>query len=32
VVVSLTPAGTEFIDRFRELNARQMRELLERPR
>jgi DNA-binding MarR family transcriptional regulator len=30
VVVGLTPAGTEFIDRFRELNARQMRELLER--
>jgi len=29
VVVSLTPKGTEFIDRFRELNARQMRELLE---
>jgi DNA-binding MarR family transcriptional regulator len=30
VLVGLTPAGTEFIDRFRELNARQMRELLER--
>jgi DNA-binding MarR family transcriptional regulator len=29
VVVALTPAGTAFIDRFRELNARQMRELLE---
>ena len=28
VVVGLTPAGSEFIDRFRELNARQMRELL----
>lgn len=28
VVVGLTPAGLEFIDRFRELNARQMRELL----
>jgi DNA-binding MarR family transcriptional regulator len=28
VVVSLTPSGTEFIDRFRELNARQMRALL----
>jgi DNA-binding MarR family transcriptional regulator len=28
VVVGLTPAGTEFIDRFRELNTRQMRELL----
>ena len=28
VVVSLTPAGADFIDRFRELNARQMRELL----
>ena len=28
VVVGLTPAGTEFIDRFRELNARQMRALL----
>jgi DNA-binding MarR family transcriptional regulator len=28
VVVGLTPAGTAFIDRFRELNARQMRELL----
>jgi DNA-binding MarR family transcriptional regulator len=30
VVVALTPAGTTFIDRFRELNARQMRELLAR--
>lgn len=29
VVVGLTPAGAEFLDRFRELNARQMRELLE---
>ena len=29
VVVGLTPAGTDFIDRFRELNARQMRELLD---
>jgi DNA-binding MarR family transcriptional regulator len=28
VVVRLTPAGTTFIDRFRELNARQMRELV----
>ncbi len=28
VVVGLTDAGREFIDRFRELNARQMRELL----
>ena len=28
VVVGLTPAGTQFIDRFRELNVRQMRELL----
>jgi DNA-binding MarR family transcriptional regulator len=28
VVVGLTPAGTAFIDHFRELNARQMRELL----
>ncbi len=28
VVVGLTPAGSQFIDRFRELNARQMRELL----
>jgi DNA-binding MarR family transcriptional regulator len=28
VVVGLTPAGTAFIDRFRELNARQMRELV----
>ncbi len=29
VVVSLTPAGSRFIDRFRELNTRQMRGLLE---
>jgi DNA-binding MarR family transcriptional regulator len=29
VVVSLTSAGADFVDRFRELNARQMRELLE---
>jgi DNA-binding MarR family transcriptional regulator len=29
VVVALTPNGRGFIDRFRELNARQMRELLE---
>jgi len=29
VVVALTPAGHAFIDRFRELNARQMRELLD---
>jgi DNA-binding MarR family transcriptional regulator len=29
VVVGLTPAGATFIDRFRELNARQMRELLD---
>jgi DNA-binding MarR family transcriptional regulator len=29
-LVGLTPAGRQFIDRFRELNARQMRELLER--
>lgn len=29
VVVGLTPAGAGFIDHFRELNARQMRELLE---
>jgi DNA-binding MarR family transcriptional regulator len=28
VVVGLTSAGTRFIDHFRELNARQMRELL----
>jgi DNA-binding MarR family transcriptional regulator len=28
VVVGLTPAGRQFIDRFRELNARQMRELV----
>lgn len=28
VVVGLTPAGTAFIDRFRDLNAREMRELL----
>jgi DNA-binding MarR family transcriptional regulator len=29
VVVGLTPAGVEFFDRFRELNAREMRELLQ---
>jgi len=29
VVVGLTPAGVTFIDRFRELNARQMRGLLD---
>ena len=29
VVVGLTPAGVEFIDRFRELNAREMRGLLQ---
>ena len=29
VLVGLTPAGSAFIDRFRELNARQMRTLLE---
>lgn len=29
VVVGLTPAGTDFIDRFRELNAHGMRELLD---
>ena len=29
VLVGLTPEGAAFIDRFRELNARQMRELLE---
>jgi DNA-binding MarR family transcriptional regulator len=29
VVVTLTAAGADFVDRFRELNARQMRELLE---
>jgi DNA-binding MarR family transcriptional regulator len=28
VVVGLTPAGRDFIDRFRELNARQLRSLL----
>lgn len=28
VVVSLTPAGAAFIDRFRELNSRQLRDLL----
>jgi DNA-binding MarR family transcriptional regulator len=28
VVVGLTPAGRAFIDNFRELNARQMRELV----
>ena len=29
VLVGLTPEGAAFIDRFRELNARQMRELLD---
>lgn len=29
VVVGLTDAGTNFIDRFRELNAREMRDLLD---
>lgn len=29
VVVGLTPAGATFIDHFRELNARQMRGLLQ---
>ncbi len=29
VVVGLTPVGLEFIDRFRELNAREMRGLLK---
>lgn len=29
VLVGLTPAGTALIDRFRELNARQMRDLLD---
>jgi DNA-binding MarR family transcriptional regulator len=29
VLVGLTPDGASFIDRFRELNARQMRELLD---
>ncbi len=29
VVVGLTPAGAQFIDRFRELNAHQMRDLLD---
>ncbi|MER3418516.1 MAG: hypothetical protein C4343_05345 [Chloroflexota bacterium] len=29
VLVSLTSTGTAFIDRFRELNARQLRELLD---
>lgn len=29
VMVGLTPAGHDFIDRFRELSARQMRELLD---
>ena len=28
VVVGLTPEGADFIDRFRELNARQMRDML----
>jgi DNA-binding MarR family transcriptional regulator len=30
VVVGLTPAGATLIDRFRELSAHQMRELLDR--
>ncbi len=30
VVVGLTPAGTAFIDHFRDLNAGQMRDLLAR--
>jgi len=30
VLVGLTPAGTDFVDGFRDLNARQMRDLLER--
>jgi DNA-binding MarR family transcriptional regulator len=30
VLVGLTAEGADFVDRFRELNARQMRELLER--
>ena len=29
VIVSVTPAGTELMDRFRELSTRQLRELLE---
>jgi DNA-binding MarR family transcriptional regulator len=29
VVVGLTPAGRSFIDRFRELNAHELRQLLE---
>ncbi|MHB8960420.1 MAG: MarR family winged helix-turn-helix transcriptional regulator [Candidatus Limnocylindrales bacterium] len=29
VVVGLTPAGVDFIDHFRELNAREMRGLLQ---
>jgi DNA-binding MarR family transcriptional regulator len=29
VLVGITPAGVETLDRFRELNQRQMRELLE---
>lgn len=29
VMVGLTPAGHDFIDRFRELNARQLHELLD---
>jgi DNA-binding MarR family transcriptional regulator len=28
VLVGLTPAGFDFLDRFRELNARQLRELI----
>lgn len=29
VVIAITPAGATLLDRFRELSARQMRELLE---
>jgi DNA-binding MarR family transcriptional regulator len=29
VIVSVTPAGRELMERFRELNSRQLRELLE---
>lgn len=29
VVVGLTPTGAEFVDRFRDLNAREMRALLQ---
>jgi len=29
VIVAITPAGIELLDRFRDLNARQMRQLLE---